>query len=303
MVWDDHEFDNGSYAYGSSSVSDGVWIQRKADAKQAYHEWLPTSVTPDEPLYRSFDLGGVADLLMLDTRIEGREPPLNRANLRQRYAEGRQLLGEAQERWLFDELASSQAPWKLLGQQVMMSPLQVRGALEEERDQAIILNPDQWDGYASARRRFFDHIIDRGIDGVVVCTGDIHTSWGAELSINPNDPGYYAPMPPESESTADTLGGIAIELITPSVTSRALAAINDNIVEALATIHPHFKWYELTRKGFMLIKLTPTTLEATWCLFDAVDQSQTPGITRARTLTATHRPVGGLRLVPAQSNW
>ena len=236
---------------------------------------------------------------MLDTRIEGRDPPLNRANINQRYDGGRQILGETQERWLFEGLAESEAPWKLLGQQVMMSPLQAQGALEVERDQAIILNNDQWDGYASARRRFFDHIINQNIEGVVVCTGDIHTSWAAELSINPNDPSYYQPTPPAENETEDTLGGIALELITPSVTSRALAAINDTIVEGLKVIHPHIKWYDLVRKGYMLLTLKPTILEASWYLLDSVEQPETPGITQAHTVTAQHAAVGRLRLTQA----
>ena len=53
----------------------------------------------------------------------------------------RQLLGDDQERWLFDRPTRSTARWKVLGQQVMLSPLR------EFRD------PDQWDGLPSARQR------------------------------------------------------------------------------------------------------------------------------------------------------
>ena len=106
-------------------------------------------------------------------------------------------------------------------------------------------------------------------------------------------------MPQDAEDAVDTLGGIALELITPSVTSRALSAINDTIINALKIENPHFKWYDLTRKGFMRIKLTSTTAESSWYLLDSVEEPETPGITQARTMTAEHSAVGGLRLKPA----
>ena len=66
-VWDDHEFDNNANAEDSSSSSGEAWALRKQEAKQVYHEWMPTAVTAEEVLYRRFNLGGIADLFMLDT--------------------------------------------------------------------------------------------------------------------------------------------------------------------------------------------------------------------------------------------
>ena len=49
--------------------------RRAAAAFQAWREWMPVRETPGAPfrMYRQFAFGDLADLLMLDTRIEGRD--------------------------------------------------------------------------------------------------------------------------------------------------------------------------------------------------------------------------------------
>ena len=296
-VWDDHEFDNNAYSEGSSNTSPEDWPRRAMEAKRAYHEWLPTDVRPDEPIYRKFVFGELAELFMLDTRIEGRSKQLTRSEFAQRFSEARSLLGEAQETWLHDGLRESTKTWKLLGQQVMMSPLQVRGALQSEREQAILLNPDQWDGYVPDRDRLYEVFKDSAISGAVVLTGDIHTSWASELSLNPNDPLYYQPVAgPEGDDAENPKGGLAIELVTPGITSRAFAAINEGIVSALSSANPHFKWFELTKKGFIKLNITNERLEATWSLVDRVDQPELPGLIKAQVMRCTPGVAGTMRL-------
>lgn len=77
-VWDDHEIANNAYATGAENhnPSEGPWAERRAAAVQAYFEWMP--VRPIEPdakgrLFRSFDVGDVASIIMIDTRLYGRE--------------------------------------------------------------------------------------------------------------------------------------------------------------------------------------------------------------------------------------
>jgi len=77
-VWDDHEIANNAYATGAENhnTSEGPWPERRAAAVQAYFEWMP--VRPVEPdnkgrLFRSFDVGDVASIIMIDTRLYGRE--------------------------------------------------------------------------------------------------------------------------------------------------------------------------------------------------------------------------------------
>jgi len=83
--------------------------------------------------YRRFDFGGLVNLLMLDTRLVGREKQLSFGEFRRSGStdadetrtavmeESRTLLGDEQRQWLERNLSESTARWQLLGQQVLMA--------------------------------------------------------------------------------------------------------------------------------------------------------------------------------------
>lgn len=77
-VWDDHESTNNSW-YGGADNHDpgeGDWFERKAVSARVYDEWMPIRL-PDsaQPLkiWRHLPYGELADLVMLDTRLWGRD--------------------------------------------------------------------------------------------------------------------------------------------------------------------------------------------------------------------------------------
>ena len=83
-VWDDHELANDSWKDGAEnhSADEGDFQARMRIARQAYHEWMPirtSSVGDQGAIFRSFKLGNLADLIMLDTRLHGRDRPLDYA--------------------------------------------------------------------------------------------------------------------------------------------------------------------------------------------------------------------------------
>ena len=83
-VWDDHELANDSWKDGAENHNqgEGDFQARMTAARQAYHEWLPirTAISDDQgPIFRSFKVGGLADLIMLDTRLHGRDRGLDYA--------------------------------------------------------------------------------------------------------------------------------------------------------------------------------------------------------------------------------
>ena len=77
LIWDDHEFSNDANKFGAENhnpSTEGTWEARKNNAYKAYFEWMPVRANSIQEyrLYRNFSYGNLADLLMLDTRIEGR---------------------------------------------------------------------------------------------------------------------------------------------------------------------------------------------------------------------------------------
>jgi len=145
-VWDDHEIANDAYIDGAENhqESEGEFESRQEAAIQAWYEWLPVrspEVEADKiKTYRHFEFGSIASLMMLDTRIIGRDKQLDYANYF--LAEGfdvagfqadmtdtsRSLLGNDQLTWLQGQLQTSVASgtrWQVLGQQVLMGGMQL----------------------------------------------------------------------------------------------------------------------------------------------------------------------------------
>lgn len=259
-VWDDHESANDAWRDGAENHNpengEGEWATRRRQAVRAYNEYMPirSKSNSDDQIYRRFAIGNLADLIMLDTRLHGRdlqaafktgqsELPSNDPTI----ADGtRTLLGFDQEAWLERQLWNSKlrgTSWRVLGQQVMMAQLSTTFG-------QTIINPDQWDGYRPARERLYRHLIDNNIANNVVLTGDIHSSWCADLALNPWDGATYNP-----QTGAGVLGA---EFVCPAVTSPGAVA-DPAAAEGLATqlraVSPHLKYINLYRRGYGVIDL------------------------------------------------
>lgn len=254
-VWDDHESANDAWQGGAENhdpeLGEGEWTARRRNAVRAYNEWMPIRDRGafDDRIWRRFRAGDLVDLLMLDTRLHGRDlqaafkgSPVLPVNDPTITDPSRTLLGFDQEAWLYEQLVASQqrgTTWRLLGQQVMMAQLSPSFGTS-------ILNPDQWDGYAPARERLFATIRDNGIDNVIVTSGDIHSAWCNDLASNPWSPDYGA----------NGKGVVAVEFVTPAVSSPG--PIPDPQVAAvqaaqLRAVSPHMKYIDLDRRGYVLL--------------------------------------------------
>lgn len=151
-IWDDHEVTNDSWTDGaenhtSKGGAEGDWEARKRAGIRAFYEWLPIREPADgdpldaktgnpDDLYRVFDFGDLARLIMIDTRLAGRDQQLSTERLVGAYlgadprgpferdvtnaGKTRTMLGGRQERWFKDQVESSDQIWQLIGNQVLM---------------------------------------------------------------------------------------------------------------------------------------------------------------------------------------
>jgi alkaline phosphatase D len=210
VTWDDHESTNNSHRDGAQNhqAEEGDWSARKAAAQQAYAEWMPIRVADPAKIYRSLRFGDLLDLIVMDTRLEGRDREVgSTGSTILSGAEiddpARQMISAAQRTMVFDALSRPGATWKVVAQQVILGQWNGGGApaLPALPDQPIFkprtggnaLNPDQWDGYTAERDRLFSHIRSAGVDNVVVLTGDVHTSWALDLTEEPLRPPRLQP--------------------------------------------------------------------------------------------------------------
>ena len=254
VVWDDHEFANDAFRDGAENhqAAEGPWHDRKAAALRAWREWMPVrevQSAPDYHLYRQFAFGDLADLMMLDTRIEGRDAQAARGEPALVEQSSRQILGSAQEEWLFENLRDSTAaakPWQILGQQVMFSPQAPPGTATP--------NADSWDGYRAARARVIEAAAAAGSKNLVVFTGDVHSSWAYDIAPNPFDTKHYDP--------ATGQGAIGTELITPAISSPP--AFNRSQTAKIVAGRPHLKYFSSDYNGYLVVDLTRAQLQADW---------------------------------------
>lgn len=249
MIWDDHEISNDAYQTGAQNHQDdeGDYMTRAAIAKQVYHEWMPTDVTANDPLYRQFSIGNLADVIMLDGRLEGRTQQLKTAGPE---LANQSMLGAKQLDWFKNQLRSSTAKWKLIGNQVIFSPLN----MARVRDQQF--NMDAWDGYAGERDDIISYIDDNEISNVVIVAGDTHMSWAFEV-------------PYEASAYKDNYRPVAIEIGTPSITSSNLneRSPSEDVIMAekmLQVSNPHLKYVDGRNHGYTILTLKQESATVEW---------------------------------------
>jgi alkaline phosphatase D len=143
-VWDDHESTNDSWRGGAEnhqSATEGPWEARLQSAARAYHEWMPIRTQSDGDLlriFRSFDFGNLARLVMIDSRIDGRDQyAVTQEQFLSFYltarpdgtfpadvvpgtATPRRMLSPTQETFVQNQLSSSAQPWQIIGNQTLL---------------------------------------------------------------------------------------------------------------------------------------------------------------------------------------
>lgn len=276
-TWDDHEIANDAWSGGAENhdpATEGSWASRAAAARRAYDEWMPirlsgTAATGDGTrIFRSLTFGRLADLRMLDLRSY-RSKQAGYDDLGSTGDAGRTITGRTQMAWLKQSLSSSRCTWKLVGNPVMISPVNflalgaklgqtlhdITGTLPPD---GVPYNPDQWDGYTVERREVIDHLKDDGITNTVFLTGDIHSAWACEL---PDDAGAY----PLS-------GTVGVELVATSVTSDNLDDIlkvmprstSPAVEAAIIANNRHVRYLDFDRHGYSVLTLTPAKAHMDW---------------------------------------
>lgn len=247
VVWDDHELADNYADETPSTAGQQGFLQRRAAAYRAYYEHMPLRRTsiPDGihmQLYRRLHWGDLATFHMLDTRQYRDDQACDdhRSDCADAHKPSRSITGARQETWLLDGLAASTATWDLLGQQVFFA------ARDFASGPKVAYSMDAWDGYVASRNRITDGAVRRGVDNLVVLTGDVHRHYANDLKADYRDP---------SSATVGT------ELVTSSITSggngQDLSPDDaDQLVE-----NPHIKFIN-DQRGYVRTTITRTEVRA-----------------------------------------
>ncbi|WP_068027140.1 alkaline phosphatase D family protein [Nocardia mexicana] len=273
-IWDDHETADNSWSGGPGTripFLPGDWAARRAAALRAYLEWMPVranGIGPQAKLYRRLRFGTLAELSMLDLRSYRSEQATPVVGWRAVEDPARTITGHEQMRWLTAGIASAPTRWKLVGNPVMIAPLvlpplspEAAAALHESLgmpQSGVPALVDQWDGYAADRRRLFDTIIGRSITDVLFLTGDIHSSWAAEL------PAELATYPHGPRA--------GVEFVVPSVTAKGVGdafpapprTASLPLESAMRSANPHLRYVELDSHGYGVLHLDADHAQMDW---------------------------------------
>lgn len=249
-IWDDHEITNNAYVDGAQNhqEDEGSYEKRKAAAKKAFYEWLP--IRDMDVHYRSFNYGTLAEIIMLDERLAGRTAQAKSLEDSVIHSDQHSLLGDEQFSWLANQLSSSKAIWKVIGNQVIFSYCD--WAYDRFR-----FNMDAWDGYPGEQIRLADHIKDNNIDNIVFVTGDTHRAWAFEATHDPFGTSFKND------------GGIATEFGVTSITSGNADESNpvDEVLQhenkmSDPSINPHLKYVNMRDHGYLVLKMDQDSLVA-----------------------------------------
>jgi alkaline phosphatase D len=245
-VWDDHEV--------TDNAPDDPAGDRRRAGQRAWLEWMPTRASPDRPeLDRCWHLAGLIDLVLVDARFAGRPPADTDGPSTAR--PDTTLLTDRQWR-LIEEGIDGAAPWFVLANQVQVSPLTL-GWLPALRwpPRRRVVNPDQWDGYPSERRRLVD-LLDQAGGTPVLLSGDLHAGWSRQLLDGDRTVAH--------EFTAPSISGCSFADAVREKTSLPAWFVD----RAVRSLNPGVDHVDLQRHGFLVVDVTRDELAVTFVHHD-----------------------------------
>ena len=274
---DDHEVANNYAALIPEKEKDIPGFEkRRAGAYQAYYEHMPlrSSARP-RGVYmqfcRTLPIGRLADFYVLDTRQYRDDQPCgdgDKAPCEARNSSSSTIMGKDQEAWLYRQLAKRNPRWSVLAQQVILSQIDLDPGPGE------LFMMDKWDGYAAARKRLTDRLIEQKKENAIVLSGDNHNNWAIDVKAdfeNEKSPIVGA----EFAGTSLTSGGDGADMAEEY--AKALPA------------NPHIRFHN-SQRGYVRCIVTPEQWISDYRIVPYITREGAPVSTRASFVVEAGRP-------------
>lgn len=226
----------------------------RAAAYQAWYEHMPVRGyrlgSPNEfHLARLINVGDLLQINMLDTRqfrdkrdlcLDNLDKAVGFGNYRERCGalleEGRTMLGQAQEKALYQSIRENRAQWNVIASSGPVLPYRVDVGGE---DFGYI---GSWDAYPANRRRLAQAIQDADAGHALILSGDLHSFWAMD--------GHKV------TDAADKVP--AEEFVSSSISANWPQPLSEPIAQNLAK-NPHVSYYDGTKRGYLLHDVTATS--------------------------------------------
>jgi alkaline phosphatase D len=330
--WQDHSTYFNELDPRTNTFTDEKNTPRRNAADRAFFEFQPVDIPFDAKagfpndlrLYRQLNWGKHVDIFMTDERYyrsdhvvpEGPPnlavgKPAANTSFGSRYIVRKDgfdpleatvrptMLGAQQKAWLIAGMTASKATWKVWGNEVqmyeMVADLSKLPFVPPVLDYRVYVDCDQWDGYRSERSEILAALQQANVANLLVCTGDIHSFWAAELFVD-----FAAPTPKPvgveyvtaGISSASLLAVLPTEFLEGSPLSPYAGVLVDNVDEVLLQTNPHLKFADADAYGFTLITVDAASARVTYVMVANPTNPTYTGVSGRRqfqTLVGTSR--------------
>ncbi|KAI6780116.1 uncharacterized protein J7T54_004248 [Emericellopsis cladophorae] len=290
---------SGSNNTEESFLNDGPEISvdtRKVNAVRAYFEWMrirQTDLDDGLRIWRSFQMGKLLDLVILDTHVHDRS--ITSLGWNDDYIDlirddpSRTLMGARQEHWFYNSLSISAkrgATWRLIGNQIIVSRI-----LQNDEGS---LSGDNWNGYIANLNRTLKHLYDNNISNNIFLAGDSHQKRVSDLVW----------LGEREHNMKTGQGAVGVEFAGTAVTSSGQSGpIEPNAgdyARAMIERNDEMMWQEGYYRGFFHLQVAPEKLTAQFYGSPSVTTRNPWDIPLANfTVVANEnhleRPVGGVQ--------
>ena len=257
-TFDDHEVENNWVGdHDWKDVPPEIFRLRRQAGLQVWYEYMPVraAMLPRDGIitnmYREARFGDLLSIDFLDTRSFRSDQPCNdgfKPNCPGIDDSKATVISAQEESWLVDNLKRGRTKWNCLAQQVMMMSLDRRRYADEK---AKIYNIDSWAGYSVPRNRLLAKM--RGLDNVIVLTGDEHQNFAGLLD--------------NGDKT------VAVEFVSTSISSGGNGSDLRTGSDMMLKNNPELKFIN-DQRGYLVCEVTP---DAWTTKARVVDQVSTPG--------------------------
>ncbi len=273
ITMDDHEVhDNWAGDHNGPSFDvyhlPALFRRRRTAAFQALYEHQPLRIAqlpsgPEILMHRRYAFGDLAEITLLDTR-QYRSPQACGdgdvvTDCPARFDPDRTILGARQRDWLLNGLTSSPSRWQILGNQVAMA----RSDYDPGDGEA--LGTDAWDGYVADRNTLLGTVARRGVDNLVVITGDRHHNYAADLRSDFSD--LESPV-------------VATEFTGTSISSGGDGEDMSDVGRRLEAANPDLKFFN-GQRGYVRVELDQQLCRTDFRVLPYVHRPGAPVTTRA----------------------
>lgn len=334
--WQDHSTSFNEKDPKTGGFTDEKNTPRRMGASRAFAEYQPADIFRDADaafpndirIYRRLRYGKNADIFMTDQRMYRAdhlipEGPANlsvgkiskNSSMGSRYIVRKSefdklevmaqpsLLGEDQKSWFLKEVKSSNATWKIWGNEVQLWQMALKlsdlPSIPSLFSYTVYINCDQWDGYRSERAEILGKLEAAGVKNLLVLTGDIHAFFASEIHVD-----FDAP----------TEKPFAVEYVTAGISSVSLPALVDKQIPsdsplrpvadyfidgadaALLSTNSHLRYSDTDAYGFAIVDLDAQRVEVTFVKLGDPREKTSKGVL-GRQKFVTNRDMNVIELV------